>query len=92
MKNVGDLMKRLQKMMPPNVEPAFKTGEELLAWQKEQGEIRAAALAREKPGYENAAHIQPFRYPSAASELFVRKLSGRVRRSDERPEQSPPVC
>lgn len=34
MKNVGDLMKRLQKMMPPNVEPAFKTGEELLAWQK----------------------------------------------------------
>ena len=47
MKNVGDLMKRLQKMMPANVEPAFKTGEELLAWQKEQGEIRAAALARE---------------------------------------------
>ena len=47
MKNVGDLMKRLQKMMPPNVEPAFKTGEELLAWQKEQGEIHAAALARE---------------------------------------------
>jgi DNA replication protein DnaC len=25
----------------------FTTGEELLAWQKEQGEIRAAALARE---------------------------------------------
>lgn len=34
MKNVGDLMKRLQKMMPAHVEPAFKTGEELLAWQK----------------------------------------------------------
>ena len=34
MKNVGDLMKRLQKMMPPNVEPAFKTGEELLAMAK----------------------------------------------------------
>ena len=45
MKNVGDLMKRLQKMMPANVKPAFTTGEELLAWQKEQGEIRAAALA-----------------------------------------------
>lgn len=28
-------------------EAAFTTGEELLAWQKEQGEIRAAALARE---------------------------------------------
>ena len=37
MKNVGDLMKRLQKMMPAHIEPAFKTGEELLAWQKEQG-------------------------------------------------------
>ena len=34
MKNVGDLMKRLQKMMPAHIEPAFKTGEELLAWQK----------------------------------------------------------
>ncbi len=37
MKNVGDLMKRLQKMMPAHIEPAFKTDEELLAWQKEQG-------------------------------------------------------
>lgn len=28
MKNVGDLMKRLQKMMPAHIEPAFKTGED----------------------------------------------------------------
>ena len=48
MKNVGDLMKRLQKMMPAHVEPAFKTGEELLAWQKEQGKLRSEALEREK--------------------------------------------
>ena len=47
MKNVGDLMKRLQKMMPSNVKPAFTSAEELLVWQKEQGEIRAAAIARE---------------------------------------------
>lgn len=47
MKNIGDLMQRLQKMMPAHITPAFKTGEELLAWQKEQGEIGAAALARE---------------------------------------------
>lgn len=90
MKNVGDLMKRLQKMMPPNVEPAFKTGEELLAWQKSKVKFVPQRWPA-KPGHENAAHIQPFRYPSAASELFVRKLSGRVRRSDERPEQSPPI-
>lgn len=47
MKNVGDLMKRLQKMMPAHIEPAFKTGEELLAWQKEQGKLRSEALERE---------------------------------------------
>ncbi|PHP29684.1 DNA replication protein DnaC, partial [Salmonella enterica subsp. enterica serovar Typhimurium] len=47
MKNVGDLMQRLQKMMPAHIPPAFITGEELLAWQKEQGEIRAAALSRQ---------------------------------------------
>lgn len=40
MKNVGDLMKRLQKMMPANVKPAFTTGEELLAWQKSK--VRSA--------------------------------------------------
>ena len=43
----GDLMKRLQKMMPAHIEPAFKTGEELLAWQKEQGRLRSEALERE---------------------------------------------
>ena len=59
MKNVGDLMKRLQKMMPPNVEPAFKTGEELLAWQKEQGEIRAAALARENRAMKMQRTLNP---------------------------------
>lgn len=47
MKNVGELMKRLQRMMPANTQPAFKSGEELMAWQKEQGKIHAAALARE---------------------------------------------
>ena len=40
-------MQRLQKMMPAHIKPAFKTGEELLAWQKEQGAIRSAALERE---------------------------------------------
>ncbi|AUO67501.1 TPA: DNA replication protein DnaC [Citrobacter amalonaticus] len=47
MKDVSSLMQRLQKMIPPNVKPAFKTGEELLAWQKEQGAIRSAAIERE---------------------------------------------
>ena len=37
MKNVTDLMMRLKRLMPPDVKPAFKTGEELIAWQQEQG-------------------------------------------------------
>ncbi|VDY44619.1 DNA replication protein [Salmonella enterica subsp. arizonae] len=57
MKNVGDLMQRLQKMMPAHITPAFKTGEELLAWQKAQGEIRGGGAGAGKPGDENAAHI-----------------------------------
>ena len=56
MKNVGDLMKRLQKMMPANVKPAFTTGEELLAWQKEQGDPRRRARPRNS-GDEHAAHL-----------------------------------
>lgn len=49
MKNVGDLMQRLQKMMPAHIKPAFKTGEELLAWQKEQ-ERSAPPLSNVKIG------------------------------------------
>ncbi len=47
MKNVGDLMRRLQKMML-HITPAFKTGEKN-CWRgrRAKGEIRAAALARE---------------------------------------------
>lgn len=47
MKNTAALMARLKKMMPANVKPAFTNGEELLAWQQEQGRIRSAAIARE---------------------------------------------
>ncbi len=46
MKNVGDLMHACKNDACP-YQPAFKTGEELLAWQKEQGAIRSAALERE---------------------------------------------
>ncbi|NCH54266.1 DNA replication protein DnaC [Cronobacter muytjensii] len=47
MKNVTDLMMRLKRLMPPDVKPAFKTGEELLAWQQEQGRLRSEAIERE---------------------------------------------
>lgn len=70
MKNVGDLMKRLQKMMPAHIEPAFKTGEELLAWQRARPAAFRSAGAGESRD-ENAAHLQPLRDPPAASELFL---------------------
>lgn len=47
MKNVAGLIARLQKMMPAGVKPAFTSGEELIAWQQEQGRLRSAAIARE---------------------------------------------
>ena len=61
MKNVGDLMQRLQKMMPAHIKPAFKTGEELLAWQKEQGAIRSAALERENRAIVHCIRTAPLR-------------------------------
>lgn len=69
MKNVGDLMKRLQKMMPAHIEPAFKTGEELLARQKSKAGC-VQRWARESRD-ENAAHLQPLGDPPAASELLL---------------------
>ncbi len=34
-------------MMPKTVEPAFNSPEELLQWQREQGQLRSEALERE---------------------------------------------
>ncbi|MHA1017511.1 DNA replication protein DnaC [Enterobacter mori] len=82
MKNVGDLMKRLQKMMPANVKPAFTTGEELLAWQKEQGEIRAAALARENRAMKmqrtfNRSGIRPL-HQNCSFENYIVECDGQL--------------
>ncbi len=71
MKNVGDLMKRLQKMMLAHIEPAFKTDEELLAWQKEQGLAAFRSAGARESRDENAAHLQPLGDPPAASELLL---------------------
>ena len=75
MKNVGDLMQRLQKMMPAHIKPAFKTGEELLAWQKEQGAIRSAALERENRAMKmqrtfNRSGIRPLHQKIHCSDLL----------------------
>ncbi|MEZ3501529.1 DNA replication protein DnaC [Pantoea sp. KPR_PJ] len=47
MKTPTDLFSRLKKMMPANVQPKFTSGEELLAWNQEQGRLRSESIVRE---------------------------------------------
>lgn len=47
MKNASNLMNRLKKFLPEGIEPRFKTSEELMAWQHEEGRKRSEHLVRE---------------------------------------------
>lgn len=47
MKTPTDLFNRLKKIMPKEVQPKFKNGAELLAWNQEQGRLRSEAIVRE---------------------------------------------
>ncbi|MFH8136160.1 DNA replication protein DnaC [Pantoea osteomyelitidis] len=47
MKTPNDLFSRLKKMMPENVRPKFTRGEDLLAWNQEQGRLRSESIVRE---------------------------------------------
>ena len=51
MKEFGELMKRLQKIMPANVKPAFTTGEELLAWATGGADAGASVRGRVRREY-----------------------------------------
>ena len=47
MKTPNDLFSRLKKMMPEGTRPKFANGQELLAWNQEQGRLRSEAIVRE---------------------------------------------
>ncbi|HBV89916.1 MAG TPA: DNA replication protein DnaC [Pantoea sp.] len=47
MKTPDDLFNRLKRMMPAGTRPKFANGEELLAWNQEQGRLRSEAIVRE---------------------------------------------
>lgn len=47
MKTPEDLFSRLKRMMPENVKPKFTRGEDLLAWNQEQGRLRSESIVRE---------------------------------------------
>ncbi len=63
-------MKRLRKMMPKTVEPAFNSPEELLQWQREQGQLRSEALERENRAMKMQRTLTG-QDTSSASELFI---------------------
>lgn len=47
MKSPHALFARLQQIMPVNVKPRFTRGEDLLAWNQEEGRQRSASIVRE---------------------------------------------
>ncbi|UMB78846.1 ATP-binding protein [Dickeya fangzhongdai] len=47
MKTSTELLARLQRLMPPGVQPKFQTAEELMDWQREEGLKRGAEIQRE---------------------------------------------
>lgn len=47
MKTPNDLFNRLKRMMPEGTRPKFTNGEELLAWNQEQGRLRSESIVRE---------------------------------------------
>lgn len=47
MKSTSDLFSRLQKMMPPGVQPRFQNAQELMEWQRTEGQKRAAEVEKE---------------------------------------------
>lgn len=46
MKNAGSLIERISRLAPAGVQPKFTTAAELMAWQREEGEKRAAEVDR----------------------------------------------
>ena len=44
MQNAGSILDRLRRVIPPGVEPKFKSAAELMAWQREEGLKRAAEV------------------------------------------------
>ncbi|MEN0581594.1 ATP-binding protein [Phytobacter palmae] len=47
MKTTNDLLSRIQRLMPAGVQPMFKSAEELMAWQQEEGRKRTAELEKQ---------------------------------------------
>jgi DNA replication protein DnaC len=87
----GDIMKRLRKMMPKTVEPAFNSPEELLQWQREQGQLRSEALERENRAMKmqrtfNRSGIRPLHQNCSFDNYLVEC------EANESTHARPPIC
>ena len=67
MKTPNDLFSRLKRMMPAGTRPKFTNGEELLAWNQEQGRLRSEAIVREN----SAMKMQRIMGRSGIRELHI---------------------
>ncbi|MDE9545267.1 ATP-binding protein [Xenorhabdus bovienii] len=47
MMNIAETLARFRRMMPEHIKPKFTNAEELMAWQREQGEIDSKRIAAE---------------------------------------------
>ncbi|AKC32284.1 DNA replication protein DnaC [Candidatus Pantoea carbekii] len=67
MKTPNDLFSRLKKLIPSNIKPKFESGEELLAWNQEQGRLRSEAILLEN----RAMKMQRVMGRSGIRELYM---------------------
>lgn len=70
MKTPNDLFNRLKRMMPAGTRPKFTNGEELLAWNQEQGRLRSESIVREN----RAMKMQRIMGRSGIRELHILSL------------------
>ncbi|MDE1488908.1 DNA replication protein DnaC, partial [Xenorhabdus bovienii] len=45
--NIAETLARFRRMMPEHIKPKFTNAAELMAWQREQGEIDSKRIAEE---------------------------------------------
>ncbi|WP_343128626.1 DNA replication protein DnaC [Buchnera aphidicola (Kurisakia onigurumii)] len=67
MKNQKNFLKRLQRLIPNNVQPKFNTESDLLAWNQEEGRISSESILREN----QAMKMQRILGRSGIRELYI---------------------
>ncbi|MXP51430.1 DNA replication protein DnaC [Pantoea sp. SoEX] len=67
MKTLNNILSRIKKIIPEGTQPKFNTGEDLLAWNQEEGRLNSATIAREN----KAMKMQRIMCRSGIRELHI---------------------